>query len=276
MTVNVARRRSKDRLTMAESTMAIGEIGQTIFGCPACSRPLAVGVRRCPGCSTHLLMGVQAGRASMFVTVGLILGVAFGGGMAAVLSAIRLPAHDAQVADAATAAALARAVQVQPVAPAPAIASPAAGGSTGTGASLAIPAISASALGQALVLDNRLADSAGALQAALTATTFDAFEVSQILRDASADSVIGIQLTQNLKSWSGGTVIGDQLSTFYATVQSTAAEGLGASIRNEAAYRRAAAAMVELLAGLKPIDGQARDLATSSGISLPVDAPPAP
>jgi hypothetical protein len=66
------------------------------------------------------------------------------------------------------------------------------------------------------------------------------------------------------------------MTTFYGAVQSIAAEGLGASIRNEAAYRRAAAAMVTLLGGLGPIDGQARQLAATAGINLPAAASPAP
>ena len=41
------------------ASIAIGEIDQTIFDCPSCSRPLALGDRRCPGCRTRLLHGVQ-------------------------------------------------------------------------------------------------------------------------------------------------------------------------------------------------------------------------
>jgi hypothetical protein len=281
MTVNVARRRAKGAADGGADTSdgPIGEIGQTLFSCPACGRPLAIGVRRCPGCSARLVMGVRAGRAVMFVTIGLIVGVAFGGGLAATLSAIRLPARDAQVAQAAAAAALAAAAQAQAAASAVALATPAitpAGGSTGTGSPVTIPASSASALTQALVLNARLRDATSGLRTALAASKFDAQEVSQLLRDASANSVIGLQLAENLNAWSGGTVVGGRMATFYSAVQSTAAQGLGASIRNETAYRRAAAAMVTLLGGLGPIDGQARQLAATAGINLPAAGSPAP
>jgi hypothetical protein len=280
MTVNVARRRSKAAPAGgAESNGPIGEIGQTLFGCPACGRPLAIGVRRCPGCSARLVMGVRAGRAAMFVTIGLILGVAFGGGLAAVLSAVRMPARDAQVAQAAAAAALAAAVHAQAAASAVALATPAitpAGGSSGTRSTVTIPASSASALTQALILNARLSDATSALRAALGAPKFDAQEVSQLLRDASANSVIGLQLAQDLNAWSGGTAVGARMTTLYTSLQSTAAEGLGASIRNEAAYRRAAQAMVALLGGLGPIDSEARQLAATAGISRSVAVSPAP
>ena len=66
------------------------------------------------------------------------------------------------------------------------------------------------------------------------------------------------------------------MTTFYRAVQSTAAEGLGASIRNEPAYRRAAAAMVTLLAALGPIDSEARQLAATAGVNLPAAGSPTP
>ena len=284
MTVNVARRRSKGRITPGgdqQSGMAIGEIGQTIFSCPACGRPLAIGVRKCSGCSTRLLMGVQLGRASTFVTIGLILGVAFGGGLAAILSASRLPAHDAQVAEAAAAAALARAAEVQAAAAPVAIASPAiprtggSGGSTGAGTSVTMPAISSSALSQALVLDVRLSQSTADLEAAAAAPKVDVLVVAQLLRKASADSVIGLQLAQNLRVWSGGSAVADRLTTFYTELRTTADEGLGASIRDQAAYREAAHAVVKLLGGLDAVDGQARSLAAGAGIGLPAATSPA-
>jgi hypothetical protein len=225
-------------------------------------------------------MGVQLGRAGTFLTIGLILGVAFGGGLAAVLSAARLPAHDAQVADIAAAAAFAQAAQAQAQAQAAALptalpsqAIGSTGGSNGTGSTQTIPGVSASALSQALVLDTRLADSTAAFEAALAAPKVNVEDVSQLLRNASADAAIGLQLAQQMNAWSAGTAVSDHLATFYTAVQSVAAEGLGSSIRNEAAYRASATAMTKLLAGLGPIDTEARQLASSSGINLPAANP---
>ncbi|HLQ47962.1 MAG TPA: hypothetical protein VK233_03240 [Candidatus Dormibacteraeota bacterium] len=229
-------------------------------------------------------MGVRAGRAAMFVTIGLIVGVAFGGGLAATLTAIRLPERDAEVARAVAAAVLAGAAQAQAQAQAQAAASTApnasantpGSGSGGTGSSVAIPANSASALTQALILNARLSDATSALRAALAAPKFDAQEVSQLLREASANSVIGLQLAESLNAWSGGTAVGGRMATFYSAIQATAAEGLGASIRNDPAYRRAAMAMVALLAGLGPIDDEAQRLAATAGMNLPATVSPAP
>jgi len=141
---------------------------------------------------------------------------------------------------------------------------------------VAIPANSASALTQALILNARLSDATSALRAALAAPKFDAQEVSQLLREASANSVIGLQLAESLNAWSGGTAVGGRMATFYSAIQATAAEGLGASIRNDPAYRRAAMAMVALLAGLGPIDDEAQRLAATAGMNLPATVSPAP
>jgi hypothetical protein len=280
MTANLApRRRSKAQAVIGgaeASGIAIGEIGRTVFTCPNCARPLAVGVRRCPGCSSRLVLGVQLGRASTFVMVGLIVGVGFGGGLGAVLSAIRLPAHDAQIAEIAASVALAQAAQIQATAAAAAVPSQAivsTGGSTG-GTTTTIPSVSASALSQALVVDTRLTDSTNAFKAALAAPKLSVEEVSQLLRNASADAVIGLQLAQQMNAWPDGALVSSQLAAVYGSVQSIAADGLGASIRNEAAYRSAATAMSDLLAGLGAIDSQARHLAASNGISVPAAANP--
>jgi hypothetical protein len=85
MTVNVARRsrrrtsspRREPSVAPTES-LAIGEINQTVFDCPNCSRPLALGARRCPGCGTHLVLGVPLVKASVLGGVGLAIGIAHG------------------------------------------------------------------------------------------------------------------------------------------------------------------------------------------------------
>ena len=277
MTVHVARRRSKGQAAMSggESlSMPIGEIDQTLFGCPSCGRPLAIGVRKCPGCSARLVMGIQLSRATTFVMIGLVLGVAFGGGLAAALSAMRLPAHDAQVAQTAAAEALAAAALVHPSA-AP-TANPGTTTPGSTGGTATIPAISASSLSQALSVDLRLTEAKAGLQAALAGSRFRADDVSQLLRNASSESVIGLQLARNLNPWPAARGIGDRLSSFYDAVQATASDGLAASIRNETAYRQAASKMVALLGSLEAIDGQARELASSANVSLPIAVSPAP
>src|SRR4029079_19837812 len=99
MTVNAVRRaRRRPVPPLAEEngpsseSLAIGEIDQTVFDCPRCSRPLAVGTRRCPGCRTRLMAGVPLSRASGFVAVGLAVGLAVGGAGGAAFGLNQVPA----------------------------------------------------------------------------------------------------------------------------------------------------------------------------------------
>src|SRR5712671_1260637 len=108
MTVDAARRTRRrvpkvspgpEPLFVPPSTMAIGELDQTIFECPSCSRPLALGARRCPGCGTRLIAGVTLGKASSFVAVGLAIGLlaGTGGGIVFGFSHAPVPAPAAAV-----------------------------------------------------------------------------------------------------------------------------------------------------------------------------------
>ena len=90
MTVNAVRRARRrpvpplpEQNGGSSDSLAIGEIDQTVFDCPRCTRPLAVGTRRCPGCRTRLMAGVPLARASSFIVAGLAVGLAVGGGGAA-------------------------------------------------------------------------------------------------------------------------------------------------------------------------------------------------
>ena len=281
MTVNVARRRTRAARPVddhvAESPIAIGELEQTTFSCPGCSRPLALGAARCPGCRTRLVMRVEAKRASLFVGVGLTVGLLAGGGLAAMTYALGQPARDANIAAAAAAAAIANLPDRVTRSQAP-IASAGAGSSTGNGSgtgagsgsgTAAVSGLTRSAIGQAAAIDARLLTSAVALETALAAPEFDSIAVSQILRTMSADAVYGLQLTTHIGAWSAGGALSDELSGFYTSVQETAAEGLTASIRNEAAYEAAATAMLTLLASLDDVDASVREAAADAGVALP-------
>jgi hypothetical protein len=267
MTVEVARRRTrKPKVASASESLAIGEIDQTVFACPACARPLALGARRCPGCGVRLILGVQAQRASIFVGVGVAIGLVVGGLFSATASALDSARRDA---DAAAAAAALTASSAKPSAAATASPSAPPTASTGTGSTSTVPAITRSALTQAAAVDERLATSASALAAALAADSFDTFAVSQVLRATSADAVMGLQLTPHVAAWSGGTALAGELRSFYLAIQESAAEGLSASIRNEKAYRAAAEKMVALLGGLDELDASLRDVAGRADVTLP-------
>jgi hypothetical protein len=274
MTVNVAGRRARaPRKAEAgsEAPIAIGEFEQTVFSCPACNRPLALGVGRCPGCGTRFLMRVELRRASILIGLGLLVGLTVGGGLTAASLALDRPAREAEIAAAAAAAALAGVgTDTDRVATSRPIATPGTGGSSGSGsgATSGIPAITRSALGQAAAVDGRLASSAIVLAAATSAADFDAIEVSAILRSLSADAVFALKLTPHIASWSGGQQVSDRLAAFYTEVQRTAAEGLTASIRNEAAYRLAATTMLGVLGGLAELDADVRAAAARAGVTI--------
>ncbi len=266
MTVEVARRRTrKPKVASVSESLAIGEIDQTVFACPACARPLALGARHCPGCGTRLIMGVQARRVSLFVGLGLIGGIVVSGLLGATASALDGARRDA---DAAAAAAL-QASNALPSIPPTVAPSASPSPSIATGTTSTVPALSRSALAQVAALHERLATSSSSLATALDQESFDTFAVSQILRATSADAVVGLQLTPHIGAWTGGAALSADLRSFYLAIQATAAEGLSASIRNETAYREAAEKMTDLLAGLDAVDAQLRDAAGRAGVTLP-------
>ena len=269
MTVRVTRRnrrRTPDlppELPLTES-IAIGEINQTVFDCPSCGRPLVLGARRCPSCGTRLILGVQASKATVLAGLGLVIGLLIGATIGFTVGFGRSLAAVPAVA----------AVVPASVAPGPAggvaaSASPAPNPSSG-GSISQVPAISRSALFQALSVNKRLRAGAGALQASLDARAFDASIVAATLRSISGDSVFGRQLADRLSAWSDAAPLGDNLTTFYDAVHQSAIEGLVATVRNQAAYRAAAVAMLRVLDGLPAVDAEAQSVAARFGLGIEI------
>jgi len=213
-------------------------------------------------------MGTQLTKASIFMTLGLAAGVLIGGsGVAAAVALGGRPAQPASGAALVPGATPAGSPETSrpPRSPSPT--------PRPTPPSNDIPALSRSALRQSVVLNARLAASVAALEDLLAARRFEAFEASQLLRAMSADAVVGLALTPHLASWSSGKEIGADLTEFYLSVQTTAAEGLAASIRNEGAYRTAATNMVRLLGDVDELDIELRAAALAAGIELPAASP---
>lgn len=279
MTVDAARRTRRrapavnappPEMIAPPTSLAIGELDQTIFECPSCSRPLALGARRCPGCRTRLVAGVTLGKASGFVAVGLAVGMLAGAGGGLVFGF----SHGS--------------VAAAPVGALP-VSGQNGGGTNGGGtngggvatvtaptatpaptptATIAIPPVTASALTQVIATNGRLAADRAALKAALAARAFDPSAVAQTLRAISAESIFGEQLAGHLTGWSGSSAVGEQLATFYGAVHDAAANGLLSSVRNQAAYRSAATAMIRLLDGLSTLDVDVRAVADAAGVDL--------
>jgi len=277
MTVDAARRTRRrapkvspalEPLFVPPATIAIGEIDQTIFECPSCSRPLALGARRCPGCRTRLIAGVTLGKASSFVAAGLAVGLlaGMGGGIVFGFSHAPVPAPAAAVGGPGG----------TPTGSNPAGAGPTAPAATGTptptstpSVDSSIPPLARSALTQAVATNDRLATAKAGLRAALAAQAFDASSVAQILRGVSADSLYGEQLAGYVATWSGAGDAATTLSTFYSTTHELASNGLLASVRNPSAYRAAATAMMKQLGELPAVDAAMRSAAQSGGLELP-------
>jgi hypothetical protein len=250
------------------ASISIGEIDQTIFECPSCSRPLALGAGRCPGCGTRLVRGVTLGKASGFVAVGLAVGLLSGFGGAVVLGLSHAAVAPAAVGPKASGAPV-TGTNGGNHATAPA-ATPAPTATAPTG----IPPVIGSGLTQIVGSNGRLAASRTALQAALNDPAFDPSDVAQILRSVSAESIFAQQVAARLAGWPGSTAVGEELATFYGSVHDAAATGLLASVRNAAAYRSAATGMVRLLGDLTAMDAAARAVAAAAGIDLPAATRP--
>jgi len=274
MTVNAARRTRRraaapppEPVPAPVESLAIGEINQTVFDCPKCGRPLAMGAKRCPGCGTRLVMGVPMSKASIFASGGLAVGLVLGAAGGMVFGMSRLASVAPGPAAAAPSAAPAAGISHPTVAPS--VATPAPASPSASIVQSDMPSLTRSALAQAMSVDDRLTAAAGALHTALAAKPFDASEVAQILRTISADSVYGEQLADRLSSWSGSASVGEDLAADYGSIHDTAAEGLVASVQDAQAYRETGRAMLALLAGLGTVDAQLRDFAAANGVVVP-------
>ena len=290
MTVDAARRRGRrthpadlapEPMIAPPASIVIGELEQTIFECPSCSRPLALGARRCPACRTRLVRGVALGKASGFVAIGLAVGLLAGAGGGVVFGITHGggPAPTRIGAGASTAPASgSNGHATASMGPHPTATTTAGSTATSTTDPAGMPSVTRSALIQVVVANGRLAEADDGLRAALGARTFDASAVAQILRSVSADSIFGQQVAGHVADWSGSSAVGAQLVTFYATVHETAANGLVSSVQNQGAYRAAAHAMVKVLGEIPALDAAVGQAARSAGIDLPgaSAAPPAP
>lgn len=257
---STAQRPESEPVYVPVDSIAIGEFEQTVFDCPNCRRPLALGARRCPGCRKRLVNGVVISKASLFVATGLAVGIVAGvaagfaignGGSSkgvtppVVPGASKAPVTSAPVETATTA----------PVSQPPVVSD--------------IPPVTRSALVQALATNDRLAASGAELEAALAAPSFNATDVARTLRTMSADAVFGEQVATHVRDWSGTSAVGADLVDFYATIHESASAGLVASVQNASAYRTAAKTMLGLLDQVDALEAAMRSAATSAGVTLP-------
>jgi hypothetical protein len=262
-------------LSSSVDQLAIGEIDQTLFDCPACGRPLALGARRCPGCGSHLIRSVLLRKAALFVATGIligglaglgggvVLGMGLGGG--AVAGALGPGSSHGPVASATATSG--------PSLTAPSIAPTSAPTAKPTPAGGSLPFAVKSALIQVLALDAKLAGAEADLRDTLAARPFDPSAVAATLRTVSAQSLFGSQLAAQVGAWPGAGELGMTLVTYYGTIHDTATAALDNSVRNAKAYETAAKAMARLLAGRAAIDAAVGAAAAAAGVTLDAPAP---
>jgi hypothetical protein len=239
-------------------SMPIGEADRNIFSCPVCSRPLATGVRRCPGCRTRLLLGVPMARASVFASVGLVVGLATG----SVLGVTTLAGAGTAGGPGPTAPTIGVLPSEEPppsITPMPSV----------RPSLPAVPATARSAMGQVGTLADRLIDAGEDLQFTLDQPVLDGVEVAETLRTMNSTAAFGVDVAHRLGTWPAAAALSADLEAFYEEIRRTARAGLTASVRNETAYRTAATEMLAVLQKLAPLLEDARPLALTVDVDLP-------
>jgi hypothetical protein len=250
-------------LEHANAGPAIGAADANIFLCPRCTRPLAVGVSKCAGCNTRLVAGVPLLKFSGFVGLGLLLGLALGGGIAGAVMltsqpvAVRIAAPPAAAIP--SAAPAASGVAAPSVAPGPSVAT----------VDPAIPPAALTALRQSTTVNQRLLSDADLLATAMTADAPSPAEIAPLLRSLASTAAYGDRIATSVGTWDEATDVSAALATFYGSIDRIADDGLAASVTNDRAYRDAGRRMLTVLDGLPGLDAAARRLAATVDVDLP-------
>jgi hypothetical protein len=210
----------------------------------------------------RFLVGVQLRRAAILLLAGFAVGLAAGGsivatGVAAGLpSVLRAPTVAGPVAD--------DPAERTPSVP-PAASSAPASPVTGE----AIPAAARSALPAVAAANERLADGRSALEATLTAATFDVAAAAVAIRSVAAEAAAGSDQLARLATWPRAAPLAGELRAFYDDLRSTARSGLAYSITDGAAYRATAEALATILDGLPALDARLAVLLEAARASQP-------
>ena len=248
---------------------AIGAPDENIFLCPHCSRPLAVGVRRCAGCGTRLVAGVPLLKVSGFVGLGLIVGLAVGGGIVGALTLVGGGTTSAAVTPPAAAVPSAAAIASEgPTAitlPRPSAAPVDPG----------VPTAALTALRRSTTVNQRLLADADLLARALAARDPSPVDIAPLLRNLAATASFGDGIATTVGTWDDATDLSGALASFYASIDRVAQDALSASITNDRAYQDAGTRMLAVLDRLAGLDADTRALAATAGVDLPpLTSPP--
>ena len=256
MAISLLRGRAARQQDEHDHGIAIAESEDIVASCPACGRPLdGPTVVVCPGCGTRLLLGVQARKAGLFVAFGAVAGLLVGGLLIGTVAGMTRPAVSPVTAGAAGGSGTE-----------PSRAST-SGERTGT---TTIPSTSLAALRQTVTINQRMLADVPALEAYVADKSPDAPAIAAALRAIAADAASGADIVTRIVFWKEAAELKAELQAFYASVRSTAREGLAASVNNPKAYQAAARQMLVVLAGVSAVDAQTQEVAGRSGVSVPV------
>jgi hypothetical protein len=263
MTIDALHRPVDRPRDSASEAGAIGTRDANIFLCPRCSRPLAVGVSTCAGCLTRLVRGVPLLKASGFVGLGLVVGLAVGGG---VVGAVTL------LGGSSTARVEEPPVVALPSAVAMPSAPPAVSASPQPAAPVADPAVPSTALAalqRSTTVNQRLVADADLLAKALAGRDPSPSEIAPLLRNLASTAALGSGVATTVGTWDDWADLSGALAAFYSSIDRVAQDALGASITNDRAYRDSGVRMLGVLARLVAIDTETRALAATVDVELP-------
>jgi hypothetical protein len=269
MTTNLVRRKSRRRpipeAKVDPPEIAIGETNARLFDCPSCARPLSNGTMRCPGCGARLIHGVRIKRAGGILALGVAVGVLFGG--TATVAAIALSLRGAAPVPAAVGATGSAGPLAAGTVPTTAV--PTTTDPTDPTLPDGAPRAAVIALSGTAVVNGRITVDAITLGTTLARPAPSAIDLARVIRSLSADATLGLDQAQRLGPWRDAGPVMTKLEAFYHTMQEKARIALQFSLTDDASYRRSAAEMKTVLAGLADLDAASRALAATVELELP-------
>ena len=128
---------------------------------------------------------------------------------------------------------------------------------------------------QVAAVNDRLARAAANLETALAAKRPSAADVAPLLRRIAADARSGQEGSARVGAWRAAGAFPADAAALYSAAAAVAADGLGAPLTDNAAYKAAGKRMLRALDSLPAIAAATRDAAARAGVTLP-EAAPAP
>jgi hypothetical protein len=138
-----------------------------------------------------------------------------------------------------------------------------------------LPAGVAAGFLQVAAVNDRLAGAAADLEAALAVKRPAAADIAPLLRRIAADTRSGQEGSARVGAWPAAGTLPADAAALYGAAAAVAADGLGAPLTDNAAYKAAGKRMLGALDSLPEIAAATREAAVRAGVTLP-DAAPAP